>query len=167
MEDIQEEFAQTDERLGDDQGESPDLMACLTYASEENARAACMLVSQNVALTAGSHSLKAALSVAEQAQEDALQRADQDPLTSLFNRSGWDRRAKLTLRGTATRVRRHAGLGKARAPEQARDEEGLELHFFRPRSPSRKPRFLPESRRSPSWRAARCRTLIARGTSGR
>lgn len=94
---IQEEFAVTDEYLNDGVP-SPDLMECLGYASEENARASSVLVAQNSSLMMGAGKLQAAVDVAEHAKRRAETRADKDPLTDLFNRSGWDRRAKLTLR---------------------------------------------------------------------
>jgi diguanylate cyclase (GGDEF)-like protein len=97
MQVIQEEFVVTDEYLNDGLP-SPDLMECLSYASEENARAASVLVAQNSSLMMGTGKLQAAVDVAEHAKRRAETRADKDPLTDLFNRNGWDRRAKLTLR---------------------------------------------------------------------
>lgn len=97
MQAIQKEFAVTDEYLNDG-APSPDLMECLGYASEENARASSVLVAQNSSLMMGAGKLQAAVDVAEHAKRRAESRADKDPLTDLFNRSGWDRRAKLTLR---------------------------------------------------------------------
>lgn len=93
---IQTEFAVTDEYLNDG-APTPDLMECLVYASEENARAASVLVAQNSSLMMGTGKLQAAVEVAETAKQRAQTRADRDPLTNLFSRSGWDRRAKLTL----------------------------------------------------------------------
>jgi len=97
MQVIQEEFAVTDEYLNDGVP-SPDLMECLGYASEENARASSVLVAQNSSLMMGAGKLQAAVDVAEHAKRRAETRADKDPLTDLFNRNGWDRRAKLSLR---------------------------------------------------------------------
>lgn len=97
MQAVQAEFAPTDEYLNDGVP-SPDLMECLSYASEENARAANVLVAQNSSMMMSTGQLQAAVDVAEHAKRRAESRADKDPLTDLFNRSGWDRRAKLTLR---------------------------------------------------------------------
>ena len=100
MGEVQTEFKAANESLGGNSEATPDLMECLAYASEENARVACNLVSQNMSLMAGTDSLQQALDDTEDARVQAEERADRDPLTQLFNRDGWDRRVKAALSQT-------------------------------------------------------------------
>ena len=97
MEGVQQEFTELNEQLNEG-GSAPDLMQLLADAAEENARSAGLLVAQNSALMSGVDQLNEAVALAEHAQELAESRADKDALTNLFNRNGWDRRAKLALR---------------------------------------------------------------------
>ncbi len=106
---VQSEFKEIDESLGDFEIDVSDLMTCLAYASEENARSISILVGKNYLLANDTNTLQEAVIRAERAREDAEQRADMDPLTRLFNRRGWDRRAETLLR-QASSSRRTVGV---------------------------------------------------------
>lgn len=95
---VQSEFQEIHEQLGEFEVDISDLMTALAYASEETARSTSVLVAKNYLLATNTNTLQEAVIKAEKAQEKAEQRADMDPLTRLFNRRGWDRRAKTLLR---------------------------------------------------------------------
>ncbi len=94
---VEQEFTRTEESLGNDSLEPPTLLEGLMYASQENARSSFSAVYQYTWLREDTNTLNDALDHAERAHSEAEQRADRDPLTQLFNRGGWDRRARMTL----------------------------------------------------------------------
>jgi diguanylate cyclase (GGDEF)-like protein len=94
---VQAELAEVDALLGNDSATTPDLLESLIHASQENAREALQTVANNIWLREDSTTLNERLGHAKRAHEEAEQRADRDPLTQLFNRGGWDRRARATL----------------------------------------------------------------------
>jgi diguanylate cyclase len=98
LEKVQAEFTELDEQIGDFEVDVPDLLACLAFATEETAYATAKLVAQNSLLTQDADVLQKAVDLAEEGKHDAEQRADQDPLTRLLNRRGWDRRARALVR---------------------------------------------------------------------
>lgn len=97
VEEVQDEFHELDERLGSDGEDGTKLLDALIYASQENAKAASATVAQNIGLREDRSHLHRKLTVVERAHLEAEQRADRDPLTQLFNRGGWDRRARVKL----------------------------------------------------------------------
>lgn len=94
---VQQELNEIDRQLGTNSTETPDLLTGLIYASQENARESIKTVANNIWLREDSSTLHERLHNAKRAHQEAEQRADRDPLTQLFNRHGWDRRARLTL----------------------------------------------------------------------
>ncbi len=98
IQEVEAEFNEFDEQLGNQSCERESLLDALVFASQENARSASTMVSQNVWLQQGKSSLNEKLTQAERAHVEAQQRAERDPLTKLFNRDGWDRRARKSLR---------------------------------------------------------------------
>jgi len=95
---VQDELADLDRQLGTSSTEVPDLLDGLIYASQVHAQESLQTVANNIWLREDSSSLNERLHNAKRAHEEAEQRADRDPLTQLFNRHGWDRRARVTLR---------------------------------------------------------------------
>jgi diguanylate cyclase (GGDEF)-like protein len=93
----QEEYDAIRGELGD-AAEPASLLEALIFASQENARAAGATVAQNLGLREDRSHLHRRLTAVERAHLEARQRADLDPLTRLFNRAGWDRRARARLR---------------------------------------------------------------------
>jgi|GEM_PF-3006123 len=96
-----EELARSEAALGSDRVETSQLLDALMYASQENARASYTAVYQNTWLRDDANSLQDALDFVERAHQEAEQRAERDPLTQLFNRGGWDRRARVALSQSA------------------------------------------------------------------
>jgi diguanylate cyclase (GGDEF)-like protein len=97
LSEIEEELAGIDQQLGTNIAETPDLVSGLIYASQENARESMKTMANNIWLRDNSSTLNERLHDAKRAHKEAERRADRDPLTQLFNRHGWDRRARLTL----------------------------------------------------------------------
>ncbi|MFT7669114.1 MAG: diguanylate cyclase (GGDEF)-like protein [Planctomycetota bacterium] len=91
------EVARIEIELGEEAPEESRVLAALTYASQETAKETLSFVHQTSWLREDTNSLNDALDHAERAHEEAEQRADRDPLTQLFNRGGWDRRARITM----------------------------------------------------------------------
>ncbi len=104
LEEIEQEVAQLDKELGNCGTETPDILKSLMYASQQYARAAYDTVSHNIWLQQHKSDLHQQLSITERAHQDAEHRAERDPLTQLFNRSGWDRRARRSLKESPENV---------------------------------------------------------------
>jgi len=94
---VQDELADLDRKMGTNSTEVPDLLEGLIYASQVHAQESMQTVANNIWLREDSSSLNERLHNAKRAHKEAEQRADRDPLTQLFNRHGWDRRARVTL----------------------------------------------------------------------
>lgn len=106
---IHEELAILEAALGTGSMEMEALLDGMMFASQENARSTYTTVYQNTWLREDTNSLNEALDhaerahlAAEQARKEAQERAERDPLTQLYNRSGWDRRARASLSHSAT-----------------------------------------------------------------